>query len=71
LLVPNATSYVLAPADGAHVNAVDGATLAAPLAGDGPAGTAGGAGGSGAAMVVNDHTGPAVEPPEPLAVIRQ
>jgi hypothetical protein len=69
--MPNATSYVLAPDDAAHVNAVDGATPADPLAGDGPAGTAGGAGGGGAAMVVNDHRGPAVEPPEPFAVIRQ
>jgi hypothetical protein len=42
----------------------------AALAGDGPAGTAGGAGG-GVAAVVNDHTGPAVDPPVPLAVICQ
>ena len=69
LLVPNATSYVLAPAEAVHVNAVDGATSAAPLTGDGPAGAAG-AGGS-AAIVVNDHSGPTEEPPGPFAVIRQ
>ena len=69
LLVLNATSYVLAPADAAHVNAVDGATSAAPLTGDGPLGDAGG--GTGAAAVVNDHTGPAVDPPVPFAVICQ
>jgi len=39
------------------------------LAGDGPLGTSGA--GTGAAAVVNDHTGPPVEPPAPLAVICQ
>jgi len=64
--VPNATSYVLAPGDGAQVNEVDIATPVAAVAGDGPLGGAGGA-----AIVVNDHTGPAVAPPAPLAVICQ
>jgi hypothetical protein len=70
LLVPNATSYEVAPDDAAHAIAVDVGTSIAPLVGDGTAGTAGGAGG-GAAAVVNDHNGPAVDPPGPLAVIRQ
>jgi hypothetical protein len=67
--MPNATSYVLAPADAAHVNAVDGAISVDPFAGDGALGTAGAA--TGAAAVVNDHTGPAVDPPVPFAVICQ
>ena len=66
LLVPNATSYVLAPADAAHVTAVDGAISLDAFAGDGPLGAAGGA-----AIVVNDHIGPAVDPPVPFAVICQ
>ena len=68
-LVPNATSYVVAPADAVHVNAVDGAISVDPFAGDGALGTAGAA--TGAAAVVNDHTGPAVDPPVPFAVICQ
>jgi len=66
VVVPNATSYVLAPADDAQVNEFDIATAVAPVAGDAPLGRAGGA-----AIDVNDHTGPAVEPLAPLAVICQ
>ena len=67
--MPNATSYVLAPADEAHVNPVDGAISVDAFAGDGPLGTSGA--GMGGAAVVNDHTGPAVDPPVPFAVICQ
>ena len=67
--MPNATSYVLAPAEAAHVNAVDGAISVDGLAGDGPLGTSGA--GIGAAAVVNDHTDPVVDPPIPFAVICQ
>ena len=71
-LVPNATSYVVAPADAVHVNAVDGAISVDAFAGDGSAGAAGGGGGGGGgATVVNDHSGPVVVPPGPRAVIRQ
>ena len=66
LVVPNATSYVLAPGDAAQDTEVDVATAVAPVAGDGLLGFAGGA-----TFVVNDHTGPAVEPLAPLAVICQ
>jgi hypothetical protein len=66
LLVPNATSYDVARVEAAHFNRVDVATADAPLIGDGVAGTVGGA-----AVVVNDQTGPAVEPPGPFAVMRQ
>jgi hypothetical protein len=66
LLVPNATWYEVAPADVVQVTDVDIATPVAVLAGDGPPGIAGGA-----AIVVNDHRGPTVTPPGPLAVIRQ
>ena len=64
--MPNATWYEVAPVDAAHVTDVDIPTPVAALAGDGPLGVAGGP-----ATVVKDHTEPAVEPPAPLAVIRQ
>jgi hypothetical protein len=66
LLVPSATSYDAAPAEAAHDSEVDAVTPVAPLAGDGLLGEAGGA-----AIVVKDHTGPAVDPPVPLAVTCQ
>jgi hypothetical protein len=66
LLVPNATSYDVARVDAAHFNNVDVVTPDAPSTGDGLRGIAGGA-----ATVVNDHSGPAVDPPGPLAVMRQ
>jgi hypothetical protein len=66
LLVPNATWYEVAPVDAAQVTDVDIAIPVTALAGDGPAGAAGGA-----ATVVNDHRGPTVAPPGPLAVMRQ
>jgi hypothetical protein len=66
LLVPNAMSYDVARVEAAHFNRVEVATADAPLIGDGVPGTAGGA-----AIVVNDHSGPAVEPPGPFAVMRQ
>jgi len=66
LLVPNATSYDVARVDAAHFSKVDVVTADAPSTGDGVLGIAGGA-----TTVVNDHTGPAVDPPGPLAVMRQ
>jgi hypothetical protein len=64
--VPSATSYDVAPAEGAHIIDVEVATPVAARAGAGFLGRSGGA-----ALVVNDHTGPAVDPPVPLAVICQ
>ena len=64
--MPNATSYVVARAEPAHVSEVDVATPVASLAGEGLLGLSGGA-----SIVVNDQTGPAVEPLVPFAVICQ
>jgi hypothetical protein len=60
---------VLAPSEAVHVKALEAAMSVDAFAGVGPPGTAGG--GIGAAAVVNDHTGPAVDPPLPFAVICQ
>ena len=58
--VPKLTSYEVAPVD-AHDSVTDDAdTPVEPLEGEGDDGMVGGGGG---AAVVNDHTGPAVDPP--------